>query len=142
MSGFKRAITKTYDFDGDAVTVTFNSLRRAQAMELSSYVKLGEDGEMVLSFKENLELLEKVSELFPVCIQRLSGLFIEGIEVDYVRDGQVSNPEGWDDFLNNIYFMGLHQLIMADLMNASFLTEEEQKKSEELPAATSKESQA
>ena len=126
MGNFTRQITKTYSFDGDQISIVFRRLKRHEALQLAPFFK-EENGETVMTFKDQLEMSNAVCDLLPDVILFLDGLVIDGVNVNY-QSGQES--EGFEDFVSNAYFLPLHTELMTDILDSSFVKETDEKKSE------------
>lgn len=140
MSKFTPKVTKQYEFDGDTINVTFRRLKRAEALTLAPYARTEADG-ITVSFENQIKLLEVTGELLPNVIERFTGLFIDDVEVDYIKDGDTKNLDGWNSFLEEAYFFQLHSDILLDILNASFLSGDDKKKLQSSPESTGKESE-
>lgn len=120
MGNFTKQITKTYEFDGDIVTVTMTRLRRIDAMVLTPFIKQYGDGSVKMSFGEQIDFINTAADILPNCIKSFSGLFIEGVEV-------TRESEEFNIIMEDMYFMSLLSDILKDITVASFVSNEEKK---------------
>lgn len=127
MGNFTKDFTKVYEFDGDTVSVTMSRLLRKDAMKLTPYVHTDENGNTVMSMDDQMEMLNLVTELFPIYITKLSGLVVEGEEL-IIEDRKSNNELLYGLFLEQVYFLNLHSMIVADLMSESFVSSDDEKK--------------
>lgn len=135
MGNFTREFTTLYHFDGDTISVTMRRLKRPEAMALAPFIDL-ESGE--ISFEDSMQMMDKVSELLPNVIVEFSGLIVEGEEVIY---SQGDDQKKLSFLFEEMYFMDLLTRIMTELINSSFLSEDDKKKSKSSVENTSKDSQ-
>lgn len=113
MGNFTKAFTRTYEFDGDNISVEFTRLKRKDAMTLAPYITDGGE-DVKVAFKDQLEFLNAASEILPTCIVKFRGLTIEGQLISELH-------EDFKLIFSEIYFMELLSDMLGDLMEASFL---------------------
>lgn len=131
MSGFTKALTRTYNFDGDAVRVCFRRMNRVEAMKIGPFIELQNNGTMKASFKDNLSFIDSAAEIIEGCVISVSGLTIDGKEINAQSD------EWKNDVLGGTYFMSLMQSIFGDILANSFANGDEVGKSQPQPQESS-----
>lgn len=127
MSNFTLNFTKTFSFDGDTVTVVMKRLTRESALRLAPYMKTGEDGEMRMSFEDNLKFMDVGAAVLKDCIVSMKGLYVEQNQVDVGTDM-------FNVVFENMYFLGLLSDMFNELFSESFMDDDDVGKSEEEPA--------
>ncbi len=151
MGNFTKTIKETYEFDGDKIIVHMKRLTRVNANIISPHVELtatrvrqvknqmgddfNEEAAMskALTPAEMSEYLDAAAKVLGDSVTLISGLYIEGEEV------KVGSSE-FEIVLNSVYFIELIMMMIADLMNNSYMEKEEEKKSEGQPEDTSNQS--
>jgi len=134
MSKFTKQIKRTYQFDGDEVYVVMDRLKRKDALKIAPLMnEPDENGKVKMSFEDSMKFTDVASGILKKYITVFTGLKDEDgvalvIEDIFGEDGAV-------------YFMELISEIIGDLMEASFATEDNEKKSESTPTSTSQESE-
>ena len=123
MSGFTKEAEKTYQFDGDEVVVKYSNLSRGDMMVLAPVLPkttTSDDGEQVVSgtvdLSQSMEMMDVAAGIMKNRIKSMAGL----------NDSDGNNITK-DVMLNEVYFVGLASDILADMMNSSFLKEEDAK---------------
>ncbi len=144
MGHFTQDFQKEYEFDGDNITVKMKRLTRPNAAIINPHVsRVSErarkaeqeqgkdfDKSKLLSQEEMVEYMEATEKVLRDSIVRIDGLFIEGNQV-------VVGSDLYETVLTHVYFTELLVRIVNDLVAASHLTADEEKKSEEPPGDTS-----
>jgi len=116
MSNYTRNIVKTFEFDGDSITVEFSRLKRKHLMALSPF--LSDDGAM--KFSDQMEMINAASEFIPELIQSFDGL--KDSNGDVISLSEV---------LEESYFTPLVSDILSAIMDVSFLNQADVKNSKE-----------
>lgn len=120
MSKFTKQINKTYEFDGDKVTITMKRLKRKDAIKLAPYmVEPDKDGKVSMKFEDSLLFVDKACEVLSTHVTTMTGLFDSDSEV-------ITKEEVFGDGTET-YFMSLISEVIGDLMEASFTGFDEKK---------------
>lgn len=130
MGNFTKTFTTTIPFDGDQITVTMRRLKREDALKLGPYMNYGDDGNLKMTFTDQLQFVAVGAEILKANITEFSGMTIEGQEVK--KDSQEYN-----ELFEESYFMPLISGLFTALMGASFMDNEEVGKSDAGPSGTS-----
>lgn len=127
MAGFTRFCTGEYQFNGETIKVTFKRMSRIDAMTIAPYLETMQDGNLRVSFKDNLEFVGHAAGIIDRCVTSLSGLKADNADVALGSDV-------WkEDVLNGVHFMPLIRDIMGDIMAASFVNGDDAKKPAKKP---------
>ena len=132
MSSYTKSIKCEFEFEGDKVNITMGRMNRKDAMSLMPFFgDPGPDGKIAMNFTSQMEMLDAASDLLPKYIKSMTGL---------------KDEDGEDISIKTIceeaYFLNLISEIIAELVDASFLTEKKVKKSHAQPAKTIQEDDA
>ncbi len=112
MSNFTPLVTKTYEFDGDSVTVVFSRLKRKHMLKSSPLItelrkaRQDDDEDKVLDITN--ELLNDVIDVMPEYVSNITGLTDS--------DG---NELGVEVLADDSYFLRLATLVALDMVNES-----------------------
>jgi hypothetical protein len=124
MSKFTKQFTRTYEFDGDFVTVTMNRLKRKDAVKLAPFLpEPDSEGKYIFNTQQGFEFMDKAGEILGKYVTHIEGLK-DGEGVPVPRELLFGNEDEAE-----AYFMPLLGEMMGDLMEASFVSDEETKKS-------------
>ncbi len=125
MSKFTKSITRTYQFEGDTVVVVMDRLKRKHALKLIPYMsEPDEDGKVIMKLDESMDFMDVASDILAKHVTSITGLLDGNGEI--VPINAVIGEDGTS------YFIELSTEIMADLMEASFMKQKDEKKSEKL----------
>lgn len=131
MSKFTRNFTTTIEFDGDTVSITMSRLKRKQMLQLAPHMgEPDENGKVKMSLQDNVALLDAAQDKIKKNLIAMSGLFVEDGQEVVVADGKPANQELFDLIFEEAYFMNLLGEILSELVQHSFVNEEDAKKSE------------
>ncbi len=110
MSNFTPLVTKTYDFDGDKVTVIFARLKRKDMLAvLPAYKRLNDADENSAEKAEAInDILNGIADSLPGYVKELTGL-----------NDSKGNAITIETVVDEMYFMKLSSLIAADMMAES-----------------------
>lgn len=133
MGNFTRTFSKTIEFDGDTISYTMKRLKRKKALDLAPYMTYDDDGNLKMTFEDQLKFVEVGATLLGDHLTEFSGLVVEGQEV------QLNSTE-FKEIFEEAYFMPLISELFNDLMSESFMDNDDVGKSEEGPSGTSKDS--
>ena len=119
MSKFTKSIIRKFEFEDDLVEVTLERMKRKDAMKLMPFVgEPDEDGTVKMTFSNQMEMLDMTGDLLPKYVKRISGLVdADGADVSV------------DTMCDEAYFLDLIGKIVQELMESSFMTKAERKKS-------------
>lgn len=128
MSGFVPNSKFCTSFEGDEVCMVLSPLKRKDVQTLAPFISQEDDGQVKMSFKEQLDFLNAFSDMMPDYVADFSGLKDES-----------GNEVLLEIVFSNVYFMELSGIIVGELMNISRLRQDEEgseeiKKSSEPPA--------
>ena len=126
MSNFTRSITKSYEFDKDLITVKMNRLSRINAQLIMPHVEKMSGDKNKFSLDEAMSFMNDASKVIQDSVKEINGLFVEGEEVKV-------GTELFDEVVGSTYFMNLLMEISNDLISESFLSKDDEKKSEGQP---------
>ena len=134
MSKFTKSITRSYQFDGDTVTVTMQRMKRKHAMKLLPFIsEPDESGNVKMTFQDQMEMLDVAAEFLPKYVNKIGGMRGEAGE-------ELTTEAAVELISEESYFMGLVGEIVGDWTEASFMFEADEKKSDALPVSDSQES--
>lgn len=127
MSNFTKSEEFKTEFQKDIVEMRLTRLKRGDIKELSPYIKQpDENGNITLSFSENIEFTGMAAEILPRYVTNFKGL-----------TDKAGEPIELEDILEETYFITLVGNIFRRLMEISFVSGDEEKKSEEQPVLPS-----
>lgn len=121
MSNFTPLVEYKTNFDGDNITMQLQRLKRKDIMKVAPYLNgdIGEDGEMTMSFENQIQFAEVMAEVLPGSVKSFIGLKdTEGNAID------IGNA------IEEAYFQDLISEIMGKLFAISKPSEAELKNSE------------
>lgn len=123
MSKFTKHFKRSFPFDGDTVEVTMTRLKRKDAIKLAPFMtEPDENGKVTMALEDSMKFADVASAVIMKNIITFTGLNDEdgiGLNVDDVFGEEAE-----------AYFMPLVSEIISDLMDASFVGTEDEKKLE------------
>lgn len=137
MGNYTKTIKYETDFDGDHIKVEMKRLKRPDAVQIIPLVgEPDKDGSYKIeNLVDQIELMNSMSDLLTdpgkKYIINFSGLKIEDKEL-IMQDGNIPEEdiELFNEVFTGAYFMPLLAEFTAELMDKSFLKEEDKKKLE------------
>ena len=113
----------------DVVHVEAERFKKKDILALTPYMKQNDEGDFVMSFSDQIEMSEVMSNVLPKRIKKFSGLKdANGAEISL------------EDAIEESYFMTLIIEIITQLMDASTVKEKKVKKLESTSGSDTKES--
>jgi len=132
MSKFTKQFRTTYNFEGDVVNVTMTRLKRKDAIKLAPFMtEPDEDGKVTMALEDSMKFADAANVILVNCITEFEGLKDAG--------GNALSKEDVFGAESEAYFMSLTSEIISDLMDASFVGADDEKKSNEHHKDTSTE---
>lgn len=123
----------TIEFDGDSLECQLRRMKRKHVALASPYMQRAHNGDITMSFDDQLKFLEVAAEVLEDCLVGISGLVIDDEPFDKEKHLEI--------VLDDSYFLSLITDLFSNLMQQSFLSGDDQKKLLKNQDDTSNESQ-
>lgn len=118
MGKFTKSITRSYQFDGDEITIVINRMNRKDAMKLVPYVgQPDEEGNVKMEFEDQMKMIDVVADFMPKYVTSIAGL------PDAETNSQLSTEQAKERIFEESYYIGLIGEIVGDWTEASFMFE-------------------
>ena len=111
-------------FDGDDVTFIISRLDVLDFETLQPFMVKKEDGSINVGFENGMSLIKAAANILPKHIEKIKGLYVNGIEVDEVQFST--------QLITKMYFIDLVSELLISIFNESMLSEDEEKNLDEL----------
>lgn len=122
MSKFTKQIKRTYQFEGDEITIIMGRLKRKDAIKLAPYMtEPDKDGIVKMRFEDSMMFADVSCDILKKYISSMSGM------VD--ADGHTQSIDDIFGEEGGTYYMNLVAEVMGDLLDASFSSSDVEKKS-------------
>lgn len=131
MSKFTPSITRTYEYEGDTVTIVMNRLKRKDAVKMMPFFgEPDENGNYKMSVQQQMVLLDNCADIIRKNVVSITGMSFDEAVNDVIAV-----------VFDEAYFLELLSDILNDMIEASFTKAEHVKKSVPKPDDTLKASQ-